>query len=210
MGNRRDRAERRKNEDRRSWSIPRLKFVLMGGRRKFARLDDDEKEFVCADQYCHNFFKESALMSPNAEKVSADCGSNKEEIKTARIERRKYARVPISVAVSVVSVDSDSMPIDQNKGVIRNVSQTGAKIEAWNTVSSDRLKLAFVDFNDTAEITGKVVFSKKDTSGTYSIGVQLQGSKPDISRFVSRAVRFYHYTKNIRRVDYHSPNSFDL
>lgn len=175
-----------------------MKFVLLGGRRRFARPEDDEKKFIFADRYCPWSLQERPLMCHHNEKISAYYGSNSLEEKTARIERRKYARVPISLPVSFVSVGADSALLNQNKGVIRNVSQTGAKIEAWNSASTDRLKLAFVDLNDTAEITAKVVFSKKEVSGAYSIGVQLQGSKPDITRFVSRAVRFYHYTKNAR------------
>jgi hypothetical protein len=87
-------------------------------------------------------------------------------------------------------------PLGRYKGIVRNVSQTGLKIEAENDVSSDRLKLRFVDFNkSTAEITGKVAFSQRTPSGTYKIGVQLQGNRLDIIQFVSRLVRFHHYTK---------------
>ena len=83
-----------------------------------------------------------------------------------------------------------------------NVSQTGVRIDANYDVSSDRLKLAFVDFNKSiAEITGKVVFSQKTPSGTYDIRVQLQGNKPDIIQFVSRLVRFHHYTKKKKCID---------
>ena len=135
-------------------------------------------------------------MIRHAFKISGYSESTRKENNALHLEKRKCARVSIGVPISCVSVDSESKPLDQNKGIIMNVSQTGVRIDANYDVSSDRLKLAFVDFNKSiAEITGKVVFSQKTASGTYDIRVQLQGNKPDIIQFVSRLVRFHHYTK---------------
>jgi c-di-GMP-binding flagellar brake protein YcgR len=120
----------------------------------------------------------------------------RKENKPLRLERRKYARVSIGVTVSCMSSDSKPWPLAQVKGIVKNVSQTGLKLEAEKEVGSNRLKLAFEDSNkNISEITGRVVFSTKTPSGTYNIGVQLEGLKPAIVQFVSRLVRFHHYTK---------------
>jgi hypothetical protein len=43
--------DRRSTQDRRSYHRPRLKFLLLGGRRKSARRYQDKKTFIYADQY---------------------------------------------------------------------------------------------------------------------------------------------------------------
>lgn len=125
-----------------------------------------------------------------------------EETNTDNIEKRKHARVPICVPISCVSIDSESMSLDQNMGIIKDVSQTGVGIDANNDVSSDRLMLTFVDLNkNISEITGKVVFSKKNTSGTYKIGLQLLGKQLEVIKFIKKLVTFHHYTKKIKCID---------
>lgn len=117
--------------------------------------------------------------------------------KPLHIEKRRCARVAVGFPISCVSLDSKGKPCDQNKGIVRNVSQKGLKIEAQSDVRSDQLKLTISAFDkNIAEITGKVVFSQKTPSGTFKIGVEFEGNKPDVIRFVSRLVRFHHYTKS--------------
>lgn len=87
-------------------------------------------------------------------------------------------------------------------GIIKDISQTGIGIEARQDVSSDRLVLTFVDLNNSiAEMAGKVVFSKRNASGTFNIGVLLQGKQFDVIKFVERLVKLYHYTKKIKNDD---------
>jgi hypothetical protein len=136
-------------------------------------------------------------MIRHALKISGYSESTRKEDRGLHLEKRRCARVPIGVLISWASVDSESRPLDQNKGIIKNVSQTGVRIEAENDVKSKRLKLTLIASDQNiAEITGKVVFSRKILSGIYKIGVQFQGNKSDIIKFVSRLVRFHHYTKN--------------
>jgi PilZ domain len=118
---------------------------------------------------------------------------------TEKIDKRKHSRVQICVPISCVSIDEEAMPLDQNMGIIRDVSQTGVGIEAHNDVRSDRLILTFVDLDKRiAEVEGKVVFSKKAASGTYKIGLSLQGDQSEILGFVKKLIRFHHYTKKTK------------
>ena len=66
---------------------------------------------------------------------------------TDKIDKRKHSRVPICVPISCVSIDTEGMPLDQNIGLIKDVSQAGVGIEAHNDVRSDRLILTFVDLD---------------------------------------------------------------
>jgi len=120
------------------------------------------------------------LMGRYVLKIETNSEATSEGSNADNIEKRKHARVPICVPISCVSIDSESMPLDHNMGIIEDVSQIGVGIEANNDVCSDRLILTFVDLNNNiAQITGKVVFSKKSTSGTYKIGALLQGKQLD-------------------------------
>lgn len=135
-------------------------------------------------------------MIRQALKISVFSETARKVKKPLHIEKRKRSRVSISVPVSCMPVDSKGKHLGCNRGIVKNVSQTGLKLESEKNASSDRLRLTFTDSdNNTAEITGKVLFSQKNPSGTYQIGVELQGDRPDIIRFVSNLVRLYHYTK---------------
>ena len=114
------------------------------------------------------------------------------------IEKRKCPRVVINITISCASIDAKDRFLDQNKGIVKDVSQAGLRIEAEKNACSDRLKLAFVDLNKgLVEIIGKVVSSQKTPAGTYRIGVQLYGPKPDAIRFISKLVKLFHYTKKL-------------
>jgi len=129
-------------------------------------------------------------------KINTCSESSRKEINAACIEKRKNTRIPVCVPISCVSVDPNSKPLDYNMGIIRDISQAGVGIEASKDVSSDRLILTFVDLDHKiVEIEGKVVFSKQNSSGTFQIGVLLQGSRLDIIEYVKKLVRFYHHTR---------------
>jgi hypothetical protein len=137
-------------------------------------------------------------MIAHAPKINGSSQTVVKENTKLHIEKRKCSRVSIRVPISCASLDSKDRLLDHNKGIARNVSQAGLRIEAEKNACSDRLKLAFVDLNkNRVEITGRVVSSHKTAAGTYKIGVQLQGNKPDVIRFVSKLVKFYHYTKKL-------------
>lgn len=111
-------------------------------------------------------------------------------------EKRNYPRVLLSLPVSCVSIGRDNMPMDQNKGLLKDISQGGAAIEAEANALSDRIALVLTDLsNDVVGILGKVAYSKKTASGTYHLGVSFDADHKENVEFVSKAVRLYHYTK---------------
>jgi hypothetical protein len=115
------------------------------------------------------------------------------------VEKRRNARVSVSVSVSCASVDALDRLLDRNKGIIKNVSQAGLKLEAENRPCSERLKLAFVDLNKgVVAIFGQVVSSQNTPTGSCKIGVKLEGSETEIVHFISKLVKLFHYTKNMR------------
>ena len=86
--------------------------------------------------------------------------------------------------------------LDQNKGLLKDVSQGGAAIEAEANAVSDRIAVVLTDLsNEVVGILGKVEYSKKTDSGTYHLGVSFDADHKENVEFVSKAVRLYHYTK---------------
>jgi hypothetical protein len=111
-------------------------------------------------------------------------------------EKRRHPRILLDLPVSCVSLGKDHLPMDQNKGLLKDISQGGAAIEAEANAVSDRIALVLTDLsNEVVGILGKVAYSKKTAHGTYHLGVSFDADHKENLEFVSRAVRLYHYTK---------------
>ena len=111
-------------------------------------------------------------------------------------DRRKYPRVQIFDPISYLSLDSDGKTIHQNVAVVRDVSQTGIRIEAFLEIKAKTLSLMFFDmYKNQIEAKGRVVYCKKNESGQFSIGIQLIGNEAENLRFVRALVKSYHYQK---------------
>ena len=111
-------------------------------------------------------------------------------------EKRKHPRVSINVQVSCVSINKENLPLDQNKGYIKDVSQGGAAIETDANVLSDQVAIMFNDTdNQAVGILGKVTYAKKTSDRTYWVGVSFQAKDKEKIEFVSKIIRFFHYSK---------------
>lgn len=112
-------------------------------------------------------------------------------------EKRKYPRINLKVQVSCVSLNREGLPIDQNKGYLKDVSQGGVAIEADEKPLSDRLVVVFTDAeNQAVGILGKVAYAKKMRNGKHWIGLSFLAEAKENIDFVSKAVKLYHYYKN--------------
>ena len=111
-------------------------------------------------------------------------------------ERRKYSRVQIFDPISYLSEDSNGRILGQNVAVVRNVSQTGIQIEAFQAISADHISLMFFDLVDhQIEVKGKVIYCTRNDSGQYNIGINFIGTTAQNLRFVKALVKSYHYQK---------------
>lgn len=116
----------------------------------------------------------------------------------AGAEKRKHARIPVSVPVSCASTDRDGAQLNFNMGIVKDVSQSGMALEVIGEVRSDRMLLAFVDVdNNTMEIKGRVMHSRATASGAIRVGVVLLGTPAENIDFVKHLVRLHHYTKRL-------------
>ena len=112
-------------------------------------------------------------------------------------ERRKHPRVRIYYPISYVCMDEKGRIVQQNMGVVLNISQRGILIETADSVFSTYISLISVDLNKKiVEIKGKVAYCKKNKSGKYRIGIRFEGTHAQNIRFVKALTRSYHYNKD--------------
>jgi hypothetical protein len=118
-----------------------------------------------------------------------------------KIERRKHPRVQIYDPISYVGIGSQGIHVGQNIGVARDVSLEGIKIETVCNIDTKHIVLTFVDLEQKFnEIPGKVVYSRKNDSGNFEIGISLQGKQKENIEFTKKLVRHYHYNKQNSRL----------
>ncbi len=116
-------------------------------------------------------------------------------------ERRKYSRVQIFDPISYLSKDSKGRIIGYNIAVVRNVSQTGIRIETFQAISSDNISLMFFDLaNKEIEIKGEVIYCTNNGAGQFNIGIRLVGTAAENLHFIRALVKSYHYQKEKSRL----------
>ncbi len=122
-------------------------------------------------------------------------------------EKRKHPRVQINDPISYVVISSQGIHVRQNFGVARDVSLEGIKIESICDIETKNIMLNFVDIEqDFSEISGKVIYSRKNKAGNFEIGISLQGKPQENIEFTTKLVRHYHYSKQNSCLVATSPN----
>ncbi len=122
-------------------------------------------------------------------------------------ERRRHPRVDIDDPISYLCVDSDGQQFAQNMGIARNVSQSGIFIETFCMIETEYIILAFADLeSNITEIKGKVVYSKKNGSGTFKTGISFKGEHIENIKFIEKLIKYHHYKKENSRLIVSGPN----
>ena len=111
--------------------------------------------------------------------------------------RRKYPRVDVFSLISYICIDKNGNPLNQNMGVVLNVSQNGILLEASCLVGSKYMMLMAADFNNKLiEIKGKIEYCRKDKSDKFKAGISLQGTHEENVRFVTKLLKAHRYRKH--------------
>jgi hypothetical protein len=112
-------------------------------------------------------------------------------------ERRKHPRVKIYYPISYVFTDEKGCIVQQNMGVVLNISQSGILIETADSIFSKYISLTSVDLNgNVIEIKGKIAYCKKNGSTKYRVGISFEGTHAQNIRFVKGLIRSYYYNKD--------------
>ncbi len=111
--------------------------------------------------------------------------------------RRKYPRVDVFSLISYICIDKNGNPLNQNMGVVLNVSQNGILLEASCLVESEYVMLMATDFNNKLiEIKGKIEYCRKNKSDKFKAGISLQGTHEENVRFVTKLLKAHRYRKH--------------
>jgi predicted Zn finger-like uncharacterized protein len=108
----------------------------------------------------------------------------------APLERRKSARIPVSIPAMCNTTNPEGRSLELHIGAIKEISRGGAQIELFRRTISEVMGLSFIGIDhQEIRVKGKVRHSSEDPSGWMRIGFSLQGSPFHVRRFVTQAIK---------------------
>jgi len=100
-------------------------------------------------------------------------------------ERRKYPRVDASNAITYCCLDENDNEFDQCMARAIAVSPVGITIETFQHIESEMVRLISVDPDENLiDIRGRIIHSSLNEDGRNVVGVCLEGSELENTRFV--------------------------
>ncbi|MDJ0987395.1 MAG: PilZ domain-containing protein [Desulfobacterales bacterium] len=112
-------------------------------------------------------------------------------------ERRKNPRVSVCDPIAFLSVNAQGRSSHHNVAMVRDVCQTGIRIETFQPIASEDIILMFFDLNQKQmEVRGSVIYCVKNDCGLFNVGINLCGTDFENRHFVKALVKSYHYQKN--------------
>lgn len=111
-------------------------------------------------------------------------------------ERRKYPRVDASNLITYCSLDENDNELDHCMARALEVSPAGIKIETFQEIESEMIRLISVDSDDILiDMKGRVVHSRQTQTGRYLIGISLEGTDLENTRFVLKLLAVSQHIK---------------
>ena len=111
---------------------------------------------------------------------------------------RTCQRVKINKGISYNGLDVNSNVAERYTGVALNVSQNGIQLETDRIIETRYILLMFFDFKSNyVAARGEVIYSRKNDSGQFWTGINLQGKNGDNLQFVKKLIQSYHYQKRV-------------
>ena len=111
-------------------------------------------------------------------------------------ERRKYPRIDTSNLIACCCQDENGNELDHWMARALDVSPTGVKIETFQEIESEIIRLMSVDSDGTLiDINGRVVHGHQTEDGRYEIGICLAGTELENTRFALKLIRICHRTE---------------
>jgi c-di-GMP-binding flagellar brake protein YcgR len=108
-------------------------------------------------------------------------------------ERRKYPRVDASNLLECCCLDENENELGQRMVRAINVSPVGVKIESFQQIESETVRLASTDMDGSLfEIKGRVVHSRQTEDGKYELGICFTESEVENTRFALKLIGVCH------------------
>jgi hypothetical protein len=108
-------------------------------------------------------------------------------------ERRKYPRVETSNLIECCCLDENGNKLEHRMVRAIDVSPVGAKIESFQKIDSEIVRLASIASDSSLiEIKGRVAHSRQTEDGRYELGICFMGSDVENTRFALKLIGVCH------------------
>jgi predicted Zn finger-like uncharacterized protein len=147
---------------------------------------------------CHTIFRlDDRLLKLNGARVRCSkCGEIFRIFQPEGANRRRYQRVKTRNLISYLSFDKTGKLISNGLGIALDVSKGGILLETPYPIETEtgRIALAATDgANQLYEVRGKLIYSKKESTGTYLSGIEFVGIDERVTEFITKLIKEYKY-----------------
>ena len=113
------------------------------------------------------------------------------------MDRRKHQRIKTQNLISHISFDKTGKRKSEGIGKALDISKGGMLLETPYPIIPGLLSLMAVDLKDNLfETKGRLIYSRKASSGMYLSGIAFIGNDEQSVNFVIRLVKEHKYRKN--------------
>jgi len=110
-------------------------------------------------------------------------------------EKRKPQRIPLSVPVSCISIDSEERPLNFYIGLITEVGPADLSVEVFCSTVPDSVLVSFINLeNRDVQIKASVVGSETTPSRKTQLELTFAGTQQEATDFIAQLVKSYHYS----------------
>jgi predicted Zn finger-like uncharacterized protein len=148
---------------------------------------------------CHLKFKlDSNLVKPTGTLVRCSkCRAVFRVYPPDVVKRRKHTRVKTQNLISYFSFNKNHKLISHGLGIALDISKGGILLETPYSIESSFLVLTATDkLKNLIEVKGRLIYSKKSSSGTYLCGIEFFGNDERIKDFISKLILEYNVQRN--------------
>lgn len=112
-----------------------------------------------------------------------------------QVEKRKHQRVPLSVPVSCISIDSEERPLSFYIGLITEVGPADLSVEVFCSTVPESVLVSFINLeNRDVQIKASVVGSETTAAHKTRLELSYAGTPQEATDFVAQLVKSYHYS----------------
>ena len=113
------------------------------------------------------------------------------------VKRRKHSRVKTQNLISYCSYDKNRKLISHGLGIALDISKGGILLETPYSVESSFLVLTATDkLKSLIEVKGRLIYSKKNSKGTYLCGIEFIGNNERVTDFITKLIKEFNVQKN--------------
>jgi predicted Zn finger-like uncharacterized protein len=112
-----------------------------------------------------------------------------------QVQKRKHQRVPLSVPVSCISIDSEERPLSFYIGLITEVGPADLSVEVFCSTVPESVLVSFINLeNRDVQIKASVVGSETTAARKTRLELSYAGTQQEATDFVAQLVKSYHYS----------------